>query len=114
MTIASNAADDATNRRLKSLVGLVVVLGVACIAAALVAVARGHEPIGPATLLLCCLIAVANRSSAEGARQRSLEVERFLAGLFKLPAPDHAAPSMIPPPTTKAPFLPWTAKRAPP
>jgi ABC-type antimicrobial peptide transport system permease subunit len=43
------------------------------------------------------LIAVANRNSAEEAGQRGLELERFLAGLFHLPAPDHAAPSMIPP-----------------
>ena len=46
------------------------------------------------------LIAVANRTSAEGAGQRSLELERFLAGLFNLAAPDHAAPSMIPPDET--------------
>lgn len=43
------------------------------------------------------LIAVANRNSVGGARQQSLELERFLARLFNLPAPDHAAPSMIPP-----------------
>ncbi|HEV7896985.1 MAG TPA: bifunctional diguanylate cyclase/phosphodiesterase [Planosporangium sp.] len=54
--------DDATNKRLRLLVGLVVVSGTVDLAAALKDVITSPRPAGPFPIVLCCLIAVAKVS----------------------------------------------------
>jgi diguanylate cyclase (GGDEF)-like protein len=57
--------DDATNRRLQLLVGLVVVLGAVVLALAILDIATSTELISPFRVLLSCLIAAANFSGVQ-------------------------------------------------
>ena len=72
--MTTEANDGATNRRLNLLVGLVVVSGFTCIAFATVKIATTTTPIRLSTVLLTCLIAVANMGGFH-ARVRAINLQ---------------------------------------
>jgi diguanylate cyclase (GGDEF)-like protein len=63
--VTTVTTDDATNRRLQLLVGLVVVFGAGCIAVAAGAFVDRSASVDLTTILLSCLIGVANTSGFE-------------------------------------------------
>jgi diguanylate cyclase (GGDEF)-like protein len=60
--VTARTDDGVTNRRLKLLVGLVVVLGTACIGWALTTIIMDREHLGPFPVLVSCLLVAANIS----------------------------------------------------